>query len=113
MVVWGSSVALQRDMKSRQKDEIDPPGNKRTREAEQNDLRLTHLCLIPNVPTMTSQAVDNGVVHQKEIVFANNIKGVVHTHSNILAQVKTLSTAWEYTSSDHFLHCLPLHHILK
>ncbi|CAH1422615.1 unnamed protein product [Lactuca virosa] len=85
--------------------------------------------LIPNVPTMTSQAVDNGVVHQKEIVFANNIKdddpalilytsgttgkpkGVVHTHSSILAQVKTLSTAWEYTSSDRFLHCLPLHHV--
>ncbi|KAL7606185.1 hypothetical protein Lser_V15G18145 [Lactuca serriola] len=81
--------------------------------------------LIPNVPTMTSQTVDN----QKEIVFANNIKdddpalilytsgttgkpkGVVHTHSSILAQVKTLSTAWEYTSSDRFLHCLPLHHV--
>lgn len=23
-----------------------------------------------------------------------------------------LSEAWEYTSSDRFLHCLPLHHIL-
>nr|XP_043616690.1 probable CoA ligase CCL8 [Erigeron canadensis] len=38
-------------------------------------------------------------------------KGVVHTHSSILAQVKTLSMAWEYTSNDCFLHCLPLHHV--
>nr|KAJ0186416.1 hypothetical protein LSAT_V11C900495310 [Lactuca sativa] len=96
---------------------------------------VAQFSLIPNVPTVTSQAVHNGVVHQKEIVFANNLKviypdddptlilytsgttgkpkGVVHTHSSILAQVKTLSTAWEYTSSDRFLHCLPLHHILK
>lgn len=38
-------------------------------------------------------------------------KGVVHTHKSITAQVQTLSEAWEYTSSDQFLHCLPLHHV--
>lgn len=38
-------------------------------------------------------------------------KGVVHTHKSIAAQVKTLTEAWEYTSSDQFLHCLPLHHV--
>lgn len=38
-------------------------------------------------------------------------KGVVHTHKSILAQVQMLATAWEYTSSDQFLHCLPLHHV--
>ncbi|KAK9281976.1 hypothetical protein L1049_004886 [Liquidambar formosana] len=38
-------------------------------------------------------------------------KGVVHTHKSITAQVQTLAEAWEYTSSDQFLHCLPLHHI--
>ncbi|KAI6671892.1 hypothetical protein NL676_006777 [Syzygium grande] len=38
-------------------------------------------------------------------------KGVVHTHKSISAQVKTLAEAWEYTSTDQFLHCLPLHHI--
>ncbi|PON58622.1 2,3-dihydroxybenzoate-AMP ligase [Parasponia andersonii] len=39
-------------------------------------------------------------------------KGVVHTHKSISAQVQTLANAWEYTSADQFLHCLPLHHIL-
>lgn len=39
-------------------------------------------------------------------------KGVVHTHASIGAQVRMLAEAWEYTNSDRFLHCLPLHHIL-
>ncbi|KAI5651271.1 hypothetical protein M9H77_37276 [Catharanthus roseus] len=38
-------------------------------------------------------------------------KGVVHTHRSILAQVQMLSNAWEYSPSDQFLHCLPLHHV--
>jgi malonyl-CoA/methylmalonyl-CoA synthetase len=38
-------------------------------------------------------------------------KGVVTTHHNIQAQVTSLITAWEWTSSDRILHTLPLHHI--
>ncbi|KAG0601631.1 hypothetical protein M758_11G127500 [Ceratodon purpureus] len=38
-------------------------------------------------------------------------KGVVHTHASIGAQVRMLTDAWEYTKSDRFLHCLPLHHV--
>ncbi|XP_022721440.1 malonate--CoA ligase-like isoform X2 [Durio zibethinus] len=38
-------------------------------------------------------------------------KGVVHTHRSISAQVQMLAEAWEYTSTDQFLHCLPLHHV--
>ncbi len=38
-------------------------------------------------------------------------KGVVTTHHNIQAQVTSLTTAWEWTSSDRILHILPLHHI--
>jgi len=38
-------------------------------------------------------------------------KGVVSTHKNIEAQIKTLVDAWEWTASDHILHVLPLHHI--
>jgi malonyl-CoA/methylmalonyl-CoA synthetase len=38
-------------------------------------------------------------------------KGVVTTHQNIEAQVSTLVTAWQWTSSDHVLCVLPLHHV--
>ncbi|XVF24961.1 hypothetical protein REPUB_Repub13aG0172500 [Reevesia pubescens] len=38
-------------------------------------------------------------------------KGVVHTHKSITAQVQMLAEAWEYRSTDQFLHCLPLHHV--
>ncbi|XP_052182299.1 probable CoA ligase CCL8 isoform X2 [Diospyros lotus] len=38
-------------------------------------------------------------------------KGVVHTHQGILTQAQMLTNAWEYTSADQFLHCLPLHHV--
>ncbi|BAZ50396.1 AMP-dependent synthetase and ligase [Nostoc sp. NIES-4103] len=38
-------------------------------------------------------------------------KGVVTTHENIQAQVTSLITAWEWTSSERILHVLPLHHI--
>lgn len=38
-------------------------------------------------------------------------KGVVATHKNIAAQIKTLIAAWEWTAADRILHALPLHHI--
>lgn len=38
-------------------------------------------------------------------------KGAVHTHKSIAAQVEILAKAWEYKSTDRFLHCLPLHHV--
>jgi hypothetical protein len=30
----------------------------------------------------------------------------------VRGQVRMLSKAWDYSSSDRVLHCLPLHHIL-
>lgn len=38
-------------------------------------------------------------------------KGAVHTHKGVLSQAQMLSGAWRYTSTDQFLHCLPLHHV--
>jgi len=37
-------------------------------------------------------------------------KGAVLTHRNIVSQINTLVEAWGWTSSDHILHVLPLHH---
>jgi malonyl-CoA/methylmalonyl-CoA synthetase len=37
-------------------------------------------------------------------------KGVVSTHANIASQITSLIDAWRWTSSDHILHVLPLHH---
>ncbi len=41
----------------------------------------------------------------------NKPKGVVTTHKNLEAQVTTLVKAWEWTSADHILCVLPLHHV--
>ena len=38
-------------------------------------------------------------------------KGVVTTHQNLQAQIQTLQTAWQWTSHDHILCVLPLHHV--
>ena len=41
----------------------------------------------------------------------NKPKGVVTTHANIAAQIKSITSAWKYTSTDHTLCVLPLHHV--
>lgn len=38
-------------------------------------------------------------------------KGVVTTHRNLEAQIKTLVKAWRWTPQDHSLCVLPLHHV--
>jgi len=37
-------------------------------------------------------------------------KGALHTHGSLGAQIHTLCSAWEWSSSDRILHTLPLHH---
>jgi len=41
----------------------------------------------------------------------NKPKGVVTTHANIAAQIKSIASAWQYVPSDHTLCVLPLHHV--
>jgi malonyl-CoA/methylmalonyl-CoA synthetase len=41
----------------------------------------------------------------------NKPKGVVLTHKNLEAQITTLVSAWKWTSMDHTVCVLPLHHI--
>lgn len=38
-------------------------------------------------------------------------KGVLTTHANLEAQISTLIAAWQWTSDDHTLCLLPLHHV--
>lgn len=40
-----------------------------------------------------------------------NPKGGVSTHENITFQASCLVKAWQYSSLDHLIHVLPLHHI--
>ncbi|MDZ7969885.1 MAG: acyl-CoA synthetase [Nostoc sp. DedSLP03] len=72
---------------------------------------------------LTSETLPNNISRLPEIEIARRAlilytsgttgkpKGVVTTHQNIQAQVTSLTTAWEWTSSDRILHILPLHHI--
>ncbi|MBE9209835.1 acyl-CoA synthetase [Nostoc sp. LEGE 06077] len=72
---------------------------------------------------LTSDALPNNIARLPEIEITKRAlilytsgttgkpKGVVTTHQNIQAQVTSLITAWEWTSSDRILHVLPLHHI--
>lgn len=38
-------------------------------------------------------------------------KGVVTSHANITAQIRSLVEAWEWSEDDRILLCLPLHHV--
>ncbi len=38
-------------------------------------------------------------------------KGIVTTHANLNAQIGSLIEAWEWSSDDRILLCLPLHHV--
>lgn len=57
-----------------------------------------------------------GDAHEAALVFftsgtTGSPKGVVWTHDMLHYQLSTLSSAWHWSSNDHILNVLPLHHV--
>jgi len=67
----------------------------------------------PNVDTIEFPQVDK---HRNAMLIytsgtTSRPKGVVYTHHMIEAQIKSLVQAWKWSSRDHILNVLPLHHV--
>jgi malonyl-CoA/methylmalonyl-CoA synthetase len=81
--------------------------------AEEQNLRF--ILTSATLPSHFVRLPDVDITRRALILYTSGTtgkpKGVVTTHHNILAQVSSLITAWEWTSSDRILHILPLHHI--
>ena len=81
--------------------------------AEARGLRFALTTELLNAPESNLPGV---VVDRRAIILYTSgttgaAKGVVTTHVNIHSQVSTLVSAWEWTSEDHILNALPLHHV--
>ncbi len=74
-------------------------------------------CLgIDDLPALESANLPEIVVDRRAMMLytsgtTSRPKGVVTTHANITAQITSLVEAWEWTSSDRIVLCLPLHHV--
>jgi malonyl-CoA/methylmalonyl-CoA synthetase len=66
-------------------------------------------------PELTDIAPNIGDERRAMILYTSGTssrpKGVVTTHANITAQIRSLVEAWEWSASDEILLCLPLHHV--
>ncbi|KAK3242473.1 hypothetical protein CYMTET_47838 [Cymbomonas tetramitiformis] len=63
------------------------------------------------VPRVPHFAKDTGALIIYTSGTTGRPKGVLHTHKNLISQVRSLTDAWEWSQDDRILHCLPLHHI--
>jgi malonyl-CoA/methylmalonyl-CoA synthetase len=81
--------------------------------AEEHNLRF--ILTSETLPSNVAPLPEVDITRRALILYTSGTtgkpKGVVTTHQNIQAQVTSLNTAWEWTSSDRILHILPLHHI--
>ena len=81
--------------------------------AEEHNLRF--ILTSETLPSDIARLPEVDITRRALILYTSGTtgkpKGVVTTHQNIQAQVTSLNTAWEWTSSDRILHILPLHHI--
>jgi malonyl-CoA/methylmalonyl-CoA synthetase len=81
--------------------------------AMEQSIRLIVVDKVPDFPLVNLPQVDAS--RNAMILYTsgttNKPKGVVTTHANIEAQVNSISAAWKYSSTDHALCVLPLHHV--
>ena len=67
--------------------------------------------LLPAVPWLPTLTGERRAMILYTSGTTNRPKGVVTTHANITAQIRTLIEAWEWSADDRILLCLPLHHV--
>jgi len=69
----------------------------------------------PKPPTTTNDEIVDGNERRAIIIYTSGTtgrpKGVVLRIGNIINQIESLSSAWEWSSEDHIANVLPLHHI--
>jgi malonyl-CoA/methylmalonyl-CoA synthetase len=73
---------------------------------------LPYECL----PALQSAVVPDITIERRAMILytsgtTSQPKGVVTTHANVTAQIKSLVEAWEWSAEDCILLCLPLHHV--
>lgn len=82
--------------------------------AEEKDCQL--IILDPEKEPETAQSLPELTPDRRAMILytsgtTNLPKGVVTTHANLEAQISTLVDVWQWSSSDHTLCVLPLHHV--
>lgn len=78
---------------------------------------IANLQMLPlmNISDSTGVLPDVDLTRRAMILYTSGTtglpKGVVTTHANIEAQITSLTTSWQWSSEDHILNVLPMHHV--
>ena len=80
---------------------------------KEQDIVLHKLCEcnFPQVEELPQVTPDQPALMLYTSGTTSQPKGVVLTHDNLNAQMENLIEAWKWTSSDHIINVLPLHHV--